>query len=115
MIAFWEIGSLLGLIVLTAPILGGQLARLFTEGEKLPTWTVPFQPLEKAVRLWLGPSALAPMDWRTYSRAVLAFSVVSLVAVLAIELTQAHLPFNPQGLPNVPFWLALNTATPAES
>ena len=41
---------------------------------------------------------------------MLIFNVVGLVTLMALEMTQAWLPLNPQKFPNVPWALALNTA-----
>ena len=50
------------------------------------------------------------MSWKTYLWSVLAFSFISFLAVLLMQLFQQHLPLNPQNLPNVEFFLSLNTA-----
>jgi K+-transporting ATPase ATPase A chain len=50
------------------------------------------------------------MSWGAYGCALLAFNLVGAVALLALQMTQAWLPFNPEHLANVPFPLALNTA-----
>ena len=50
------------------------------------------------------------MPWQRYFRAVFFFNLVGLVTLMALQMTQAWLPLNPQNLPNVPWALALNTA-----
>lgn len=50
------------------------------------------------------------MSWNTYLWSVLAFNFISFLAVLLMQLFQQHLPLNPQNLPNVEFFLSLNTA-----
>ncbi len=50
------------------------------------------------------------MSWKTYLWSVLAFSFISFLAVLLMQLFQQHLPLNSQNLPNVEFFLSLNTA-----
>ncbi|MCA2959529.1 MAG: potassium-transporting ATPase subunit KdpA [Silvanigrellales bacterium] len=49
-------------------------------------------------------------DWKAYAGALMAFNCLGIVVLLAILMLQSHLPFNPQGLPGLPFDLALNTA-----
>ena len=49
------------------------------------------------------------MSWKTYLWSVLAFSFISFVAVLLVQLFQQYLPLNPQNLSNVEFFLSLNT------
>lgn len=50
------------------------------------------------------------MNWKEYSLAVLWFHIAGLVLLFLIQVTQSYLPLNPQGLPNVNWALALNTA-----
>ena len=50
------------------------------------------------------------MSWKRYFGAVLIFNVVGIITLMALEMTQAWLPLNPQKFPNVPWALALNTA-----
>lgn len=49
------------------------------------------------------------MSWKTYLWSILSFSSISFVVVLLMQLFQQYLPLNPQKLPNVEFYLALNT------
>lgn len=51
------------------------------------------------------------MSWKAYAIAMLVFNIIGGFALLVIELTQQWLPLNPQHLPNLPFALAVNTAT----
>jgi K+-transporting ATPase ATPase A chain len=64
-------------------------------------------------RLFYGAAGVDPsreMDWKAYAKAVAAFSVVSLVVLIALQMLQGGLPFNPTALPNVSWHLAFNTA-----
>ena len=64
-------------------------------------------------RLFYAASGVDPeaaMDWKAYSKAVLAFSVICILGVFLPLLFQAALPFNPAGLPNLSWHLAFNTA-----
>lgn len=47
------------------------------------------------------------MSWKTYLRSVLAFSFISFLAVLLMQLFQQYLPLNPQKLPDVEFFFHL--------
>src|SRR5688500_15445142 len=68
------------------------------------------RPLERLV-YWLGGvNPQQEMRWTRYCGALLVFNLLGFLAVLALQLTQKSLPLNPQGLENVPFALALNTA-----
>src|SRR5205085_3223386 len=50
------------------------------------------------------------MNWKQYGIAMLIFSLVSSVAVYAMQRLQYFLPFNPQGLPAPSEHLSFNTA-----
>ncbi len=95
-------------LLLTVKPVGIYMARVF-EGES--TWLDPvLRPIERLFYRVSGVKADREMNWREYAFAMLGFSAVSLLVTYAIERLQAHLPFNPQGLPNVGTDLAWNTA-----
>ena len=50
------------------------------------------------------------MSWLKYLAAVIVFTVVGFVSLMAILMTQQWLPFNPMALPNLSWHLAFNTA-----
>jgi len=50
------------------------------------------------------------MNWKKYLWAVLIFNFLGFILLLILQIIQQWLPLNPQGLPNVPFDLAFNTA-----
>ncbi len=96
-----------GLVAVTPP-LGHLLARVFT-GER--NFLSPILgPIERGIYRLGGIDPAEEMSWRQYAVAVIVFNVLGGALLLALELTQAWLPFNPQHLPNVPFALACNTA-----
>jgi K+-transporting ATPase ATPase A chain len=96
-----------GLVIITPP-LGRFMARVFA-GER-HFLTRLLGPIERAIYKLSDVDPAHEMSWKAYAIALLVFNVVGAVALLAIELTQAWLPFNPQHLPNVPFALAFDTA-----
>ena len=67
-------------------------------------------PLERVIYRLSGIDPARPMSWKAYAIALLVFNIAGAVVLLAMEMTQAWLPLNPQHLPNVPFPLAFNTA-----
>jgi potassium-transporting ATPase potassium-binding subunit len=97
-----------GALLALTPILGLFMARVF-EGKRHPLQFL--RPLERAVYACAGVDEKREMGWIDYLSALLAFNLLGFLAVLGLQLFQAHLPLNPQSLPAVPFWLALNTAT----
>jgi len=97
-----------GLLVACAPLLGGFMARVFAgERTALTRWLAP---LEQWIYRLGGVRADEEMSWKRYFWAVLAFNVVGLVSLWAIQAIQAWLPLNPQKFGNVSWALALNTA-----
>jgi K+-transporting ATPase ATPase A chain len=83
--------------------LGGYLHRVL-EGPQ-----GPLPRLERALFRLCGVDA-REQTWRQYAGALLAFSLVSALAVYAIQRLQAVLPLNPQGLAAVDPALAFNTS-----
>jgi potassium-transporting ATPase potassium-binding subunit len=99
-----ELALFVGLLIAVTPPLGALLLRVF-EGR------VQFlRPIEGAIYRLSGINAEREMSWREYAVALLAFNIIGGVVLLAMEMTQAWLPANPQHLPNVPFAVAFNTA-----
>jgi potassium-transporting ATPase potassium-binding subunit len=97
-----------GLLIGLTPVLGWFMARVF-EGERTFLSGV-LGPVEKWIYRLGGVKTDQEMSWKRYFCAVLLFNVVGLVTLMALEMTQAWLPFNPQKFPNVPWALALNAA-----
>ncbi|HBX54675.1 potassium-transporting ATPase subunit KdpA [Pseudomonas sp. UBA2684] len=96
------------LVLLPAPFIGRYLYRVM-EGEK--TWLSPvLQPVERLCYRLAGVDSKTEQDWKTYSLALLAFTLVSLLTLFAILLLQGALPLNPQQLPGLEWSLAFNTA-----
>ena len=50
------------------------------------------------------------MTWRGYAGALVVFNLLGGAVVLLLQLTQAHLPLNPQGFSAVPLDIAVNAA-----
>jgi potassium-transporting ATPase potassium-binding subunit len=99
------------LIVLTAlvPLLGGYIARVF-QGERVFLSPV-LEPIE---RLTYGVLRVRPedgQDWKAYARSILAFSLLSWLALYLILRTQSIQPFNPEGFHSGPWNLSFNTAS----
>jgi K+-transporting ATPase ATPase A chain len=96
------------LVLAPAPWLGRYLYRAM-EGER--TLLTPLlQPIERVCYRIAGVDQKRDQDWKTYSLALLVFTLASLVLLFAILLLQGVLPLNPQQLPGLEWTLALNTA-----
>ena len=95
-------------IFLVTPVLGGYMARVFT-GRR--TWLDPvLRPVERLIYRLTGVDETRAMRWTEYTSSLLLFSIVSMLALYAMQRLQQVLPFNPQGFGAVPPALAFNTA-----
>jgi K+-transporting ATPase ATPase A chain len=105
---FFQLALFLGGLFVLTPFLGKWMAAVFA-GERT-ILTPILGVVESAIYKLAGLDVRREMNWKRYLFALIAFNGIGVLAVLAIQLTQAWLPLNPQNLPNVPFALALNTA-----
>ena len=95
------------IVAITRPI-GGYMTRVFN-GER--TFLSPvLRPVERLLYALSRVDEKEEQHWLTYAVAMLAFSLVGVVSLYAIQRLQHVLPFNPQGLPAVSDHLAFNTA-----
>jgi K+-transporting ATPase ATPase A chain len=88
------------LVALYRP-LGDYMARIFTSKKDLR--------IERGMYRAVGVDSGSEQDWKSYLRSVLAFSLVGVLLVYAIQRAQAVLPFA-LGFPAVPEALSFNTA-----
>jgi len=102
-----QVVSYFGALLALAPLLGLFMARVFEE-KRHPLFFL--KPVERAIYKLAGVDAKREMRWKDYLWALLAFNLLGFLMVFGLQLFQAHLPLNPQNIPRVPFWLALNTA-----
>ena len=95
-------------VLLLAKPMGSYMTRVF---ERRRTWLDPvLVPAERLLYRATGVDPAEEMPWTRYTGAMLIFSAATLILTYIVERLQHLLPFNPQGLPNVPSDLALNTA-----
>jgi K+-transporting ATPase ATPase A chain len=88
--------------------LGLYMARVFTHER---TWLDPILgPVERMIYRICGINPGVEMSWAGYAISMIFFSLISMVFLYALQRLQYWLPFNPQGLANVPPGLAFNTA-----
>jgi K+-transporting ATPase ATPase A chain len=112
-VASWiQLLALVALILATAPPLGRYVARVYgddEEGRGAPGDRV-FLPIERAIYRICRVDPRSEQRWDVYAVAVLAFSVVSFLAVYGFERLQRHLFFNPTNVPSVDPHVAFNAA-----
>ncbi|MEI6091177.1 MAG: potassium-transporting ATPase subunit KdpA [bacterium] len=69
-----------------------------------------FGKFENWIYKVLGINSTSSMNWKSYLSALIIFNALGFGFVFLLQLVQAHLPMNPQHLPNVNPALAFNTA-----
>jgi potassium-transporting ATPase potassium-binding subunit len=108
---------LIGLIGVTTPVLGAYLAKVY--GAPVPAgrdtgWAAPgdavFGPVERLIYRAGRVDERREQRWNTYALSLLAFSLVSVLVVYALQRLQGALPLNPDGMAAVPAPLSFNTA-----
>jgi K+-transporting ATPase ATPase A chain len=99
---------LIVLVAISTPLLGAYMSKVYQGGEA-PGDRV-FLPVERAIYRVCGVDPGGEQRWTTYAFSVLAFSLVSVLGLYAVQRLQGHMPFNPDHLVGVPPALAFNTA-----
>ncbi len=88
--------------------LGLYMARVFSNER---TFLDPvLSPIERLIYRVCGINPGVEMGWVGYTVSMLAFSLISMIFLYALQRLQYYLPLNPQGLAGVPPGLAFNTA-----
>ena len=104
-----QIAVFLALIVAVTRLLGGYMARVFTDERVLLVRVLG--PVEHGFYRLLRVDPAREQDWKGYARAVLAFSLVSWLVLYAILSLQGSLPFNPAGFGAAPWDVTFNTTS----
>jgi len=88
--------------------LGLYMARVFSNER---TFLDPMlAPIERLIYKICAIDPGVEMGWEGYAISMLAFSLISMIFLYALQRLQFYLPLNPQGLAGVPPGLAFNTA-----
>ncbi|MES3014468.1 MAG: potassium-transporting ATPase subunit KdpA [Pseudomonadota bacterium] len=98
---------LLVLAVIAWPM--GQWLAAVADG-RLPRWLAPVRAAENGLYGLAGVDRNASMGWRQYAFGLLAFNVLGVIAVYALQRLQGVLPLNPQGMVGVSPDSSFNTA-----
>lgn len=113
--ALFQLLLFVGLLVLTVPRLGRYLAAVFGDPEEhgapgpAPGDRV-FLPVERAIYRFGRIDPGSEQRWTGYASSLLAFSIVSILALYVLLRVQGWLPLNPNGLDGVEPGVAFNTA-----
>lgn len=108
LIGWLQIALFFGLVLAVTKPLGAYLFRVF-EGDTQPLPRV-LGPVERGLLRLCGAQDKREQTWVQYARALLAFSLFSVLIVYALQRLQHVLPLNPQRLGAVGPELAFNTA-----
>lgn len=100
------IGTLALIFGLSYP-LGRYISKVYS-GQK--TWSNFMKPLEAAISKLSGLDTSVSMTWQQNVKALLVLNLVFFIWAIVILLTQAALPLNPDGIPNMELTQAFNTA-----
>ncbi len=96
------------LLALLAWPLGVYMGKVM-DGE--PFWLQKMlAPCERSLYRVMGINPAEQMGWKRYLGCVLAFSAISIAALMLLLMAQGSLPLNPQGIAGTSWDLALNTA-----
>jgi len=104
----FQAGIFLGVLLLSVKPLGSYMARIY-EGEPagLNVW---LGPVERLIYRLSGVRPEMGMSWKGYAGAMMAFNIIGIIAVYAMQRLQQYLPANPMSMPAVQADLAFNTA-----
>jgi len=98
----------LAILFAIAPFLGRYMSRAMEDSTYwLTAWG---RPIERGLYRLAGVHPDVEMGWKQYTVAVLAFSLLGVVVVYALQRLQGFLPLNPQGFGAVTPDSAFNTA-----
>jgi K+-transporting ATPase ATPase A chain len=108
-VAAWlQIAALVGVLLLGTRLLGPYLAKVYGGGPA-PADRV-FLPLERLIYRAGRIDPEREQPWTVYARSVIAFSLVSVLGLYALERLQGWLPLNPSSVESVPPFPAFHTA-----
>lgn len=103
-----QITLFLVVLTLSAKPMGIYLTKVYS-GEKTFLDFI-FKPIERLVYAVTRVNASVEMNWKQYGAAMLIFSLISSLALYAMQRLQGFLPLNPQSLAGMSPELSFNTA-----
>jgi potassium-transporting ATPase potassium-binding subunit len=97
-------------IVVTVPLLGGYMAKVYDPSLGRPRGDRFFSAVERGIYRFCGVNPEREQRWNVYALSLLAFSVVSVLVLYAQLRLQGHLFLNPDGYKGLEPKLSFNTA-----
>jgi K+-transporting ATPase ATPase A chain len=105
-----ELALLIVLIVVTTPVLGGYMAKVYDPSLGRPLGDRLFSAIERPIYRLARIDPDSEQRWNTYALSLLAFSLVSVLILYAQLRLQGHLLLNPDHYKGVEPKLSFNTA-----
>ncbi len=106
--AWLQLVVLVAILLVATRVLGAYIAQIFGGGPSFGDRV--FLPLERPVYRICGIDPEREQTWPVYAMALIAFSLVSVVGLYALQRIQGLLPLDPTDAKAVPPALAFNTA-----
>jgi K+-transporting ATPase ATPase A chain len=106
---FLQIAAFCAILIAFVPLLGGYMARVFSDERVFLTPVVA--PVERGLYRLFGVDAERGQDWKAYARSLLIVSTLFVALLYLILRTQGLHPFNPQGFKSGTWDVSFNTAT----
>ena len=103
-----QLAILIALLLVSTRVIGAYVAGVFGGGKALGDRV--FLPVERLVYRVCGVDPEREQTWAVYAYSLLAFSLVSVLGLYALQRLQGSLPLNPTDASGVPPALAFNTA-----
>ena len=106
---FLQIAVFCVIFIAAAPLLGGYMARVFTDERVFLTPLVA--PAERGLYRVFRVDPEEGQDWKAYARSMLVVSGLGVLLLFVILRTQGIHPFNPSDFNSGPWDLSFNTAS----
>jgi len=106
---FLQIAFYCAILIASVPLLGGYMARVFTDERVFLTPVIA--PVERGLYRLFRVDPEHGQDWKAYARSLLVTSALFGVLLFVLLRTQGLWPFNPEGFKSGTWDVSFNTAT----
>ncbi|MFZ6655719.1 potassium-transporting ATPase subunit KdpA [Undibacterium sp. TJN19] len=106
--AIFQIALYMGVLLLTSVPLGRYISKVMNGEKNILSWLL--RPVEKLLYKIAGIDAGTEMPWKHYAVTLIAFNLLGVLVVYALQRLQLSLPLNPQAMPAVSIDSSFNTA-----
>ena len=106
---FLQIAIYCAILIASVPVLGGYMARVFTDERVFLTPVIA--PVERGLYRLFRVDPEHGQDWKAYARSLLVTSALFGVLLFVLLRTQGLWPFNPEGFKSGTWDVSFNTTT----